>query len=250
MINQLTKSKLWLTLALTTTVSIASASAASYTESTVTNGGTITGKVSFSGTDPDPVSYSVAKDIATCGSSQRILDFVRVKNGGLNDAVVYLANVKSGKAFPTLNGNLEQKGCKFLPYLSVMHNNDSVDAVNSDPVMHNIHTYELISAGNKFAKKTAFNVSQPKIGTVTKTIDMKRGNGMKVECDAHDFMHAFVFVAKNPYYAVVKQDGTFSIDNVPPGDYKIMAWHGTLGEEKGNVTVTESGNVSFNFEYK
>ncbi|MDP6190778.1 MAG: hypothetical protein QF872_08220, partial [Gammaproteobacteria bacterium] len=145
-----------------------------------------------------------------------------------------------------LGSQVEQKGCEFLPFLSVMHNKGDYAAINSDPVLHNIHTYEMIGR----AKKTIFNISQPEIGTINKTIKLKRGAGMKVECDAHDFMHAYVFVAKNPYYALVSEDGTFKIDNVPAGKYKIMAWHGSLKEQKGKVTVTANGETTIDFNFK
>ncbi|MCK5426008.1 MAG: hypothetical protein KAI89_11570 [Emcibacter sp.] len=220
--------------------------AAKYTEAPVANGGSVVGKITFSGDDPAPQTYAVTKDNAVCGDAAREIDFVKVNNGALNDVVVYLDKVKTGKAFPALDIKVDQKACAFDPYFTVMHNEGTIEATNSDSVMHNIHTYEMIGR----AKKTAFNVSQPEPGTITKAVKFKRGSGMKIECDAHDFMHSFVFVAKNPYYAVVNADGTFEIGDVPAGTYKIKTWHGTLGENKGKVTVTAGGSVTWDFEYK
>lgn len=225
------------------------AGAAAYKVVDVANGGSISGKVSFSGTDPAPKIYAITKDNDTCGTGNREIDFVRVTNGALNDTVVYLKKVKSGKDFsadidkPSIN----QKKCGFIPFLSVMKNKDKLEVRNSDPVLHNIHTYEIIGK----AKKTVFNISQPpELTTINKTVKLKRGTSMKLECDAHDFMHGFVFVAKNPYFAVVKEDGSYLIDNVPPGKYKIIAWHGFLGEKKGKVTVDAGGKASVDFTYK
>ena len=73
---------------------------------------------------------------------------------------------------------------------------------------------------------------------------------MKIECDAHDFMHGFVFVAKNPYYAKVAEDGTYTIDNIPAGKYKIMAFHGTLGTQKGKATVIAGATQTVDFGFK
>lgn len=221
--------------------------AAKYKVTTVTDGGTITGKVTFKGKDPAPTIYPITKDNNVCGTGDRKIDYVKVNKGALNDSVVYLTKVKAGKKFDPIKGNINQDKCTFIPFLSVMTNNQNMGAKNSDPVLHNIHTYEMIGR----SKKTIMNISQPKQGAVTnKKIKLKRGAAMKLECDAHDFMHGFVFVAKNPYYAVVAKDGSFSIKDVPAGKYKINAWHGTLGIKKGKVEVKANGTVTMNFEYK
>jgi len=242
------KSLLSLTGVLTLSLcsSLALNASAAYKTVSVTNGGSISGKVSFTGKDPAPKIYAITKDNGTCGTGNRTIDFVKVSNGGLADAVVYLTKVKQGKAFEEKKGGVKQKNCEFTPFMNVMTNNQSFDAVNDDPVLHNIHTYELIGR----AKKTVFNVSQPQKGTVSKKVKLKRGAAMKIECDAHDFMHGFVFVAKNPYYAVVDAEGHYKIDNIPPGKYKINAWHGTLGMKKAKVKVSANGSAEVNFSFK
>ncbi len=225
------------------------AGAASYKVIKVENGGAISGKVIFKGKDPDPKIFAITKDPETCGTGNRMVDFVKVNNGALNDVVVYLSKVKQGKAFQKdqAGGDINQKGCAFAPFLQVMQNGAEVSVLNSDPVSHNIHTYEILGR----AKKTVFNVSQPDQNSVIKkTVKLRRGTAMKIECDQHDFMQGFVFVAKNPYYAVVGDDGSFSIDNIPPGKYKINAWHGTLKNQKSKVTVAAGGKATVNFEFK
>jgi hypothetical protein len=220
---------------------------AAYKVIDVTNGGSISGKINFTGKDKAPQVYKVAKDTDTCGSANRVIDYVDVKNGVLRNVVVYLDKVKTGKQFDKIEAKIDQKGCNFMPFMSVMTNDTNFQATNSDPVLHNIHTYEIMGR----AKKTVMNVSQPKQGaTTTKKVKLKRGAGMKLECDAHDFMHGFVFVAKNPYYAVVADDGTYTIDNIPAGKYKIKAWHGTLGEQKGKTTITAGATNTVDFTFK
>lgn len=223
--------------------------AADYKVASVSNGGKITGKVTFSGTDEAPTSYPITKNPEVCGTGSREIDFVKVNNGALNDAVVYLEKVAEGKDWSADVGKalVDQKKCAFSPFLGVMRDGASLPVQNSDPVLHNIHTYEIMGK----AKRTVFNVSQPpEVKVINKEVGLKRGVSMKLECDAHDFMHGFTFVAKNPYYAVVKDNGTFSIDGVPPGTYTIKAWHGTLGEQKGSVTVAAGGSATTNFEFK
>lgn len=228
------------------------AQSADYKEGTVSNGGTITGSVKFAGKDQPPKVYGITKDNDVCSTGERKIDYVRVKDGHLMDTVVYLEKVKTGKPFPADIGDgvLDQKGCEFKPFLQVMKNKSKLSATNSDPVLHNIHTYELIRGDAKGPKKTVFNVSQPKPGTVTNLIKMKRGPAIKVECDAHDFMHGFVFVAKNPYFAKVGEDGEYTINNVPPGKYKIKAWHGMLKSQKASVTVNAGGSATVDFTFK
>ncbi len=245
--------KLLLPLCLATLSAVSMAGhGADYKEAAVSNGGSITGVVNFTGKDKPAKVYSVAKDNDVCGTDKRTIDFVRVVNGHLLDTVVYLAKVKEGKPYAADVGDItiNQKGCEFSPYLQIMKNKATLSAVNEDPVLHNIHTYELIRGDAKGPKKTIFNISQPDPNTVKNRVKMRKGSAMKVECDAHDFMHAFVFVAKNPYYAVVKEDGTFSIDNVPPGKYTIKAWHGMVKNKKAKIEVKAGAATTIDFTMK
>ncbi len=226
------------------------AQAAKYTEIEVTDGGSIVGSVSAGDAAPESKSYTISKDTGICGTGTREVNFVTVNDQGmLMDSVVFLSKVKEGKPMPAELATLtmEQKNCRFEPFLGVMSNLGEFTAVNDDATLHNIHTYEQI--GN--ARRTVMNVSQPNAGdVVTKEIKLRKGDGMKVECDAHDFMHAFVFVAKNPYFSVVDENGHFEITDVPPGEYDIMVWHGQLGEVKGGkVTVTANGETTVDLSY-
>ena len=242
-------SKPILAAALIATALAAPAQAAKYKTVAVKNGGTITGKVSFTGKDPAPKDFAVTKNPEVCGSADRKIDFVKVNNGALEEAVVYIAKIKAGKAFPeklTKPFKLDQHNCAFHPFLGAMANGQKLDVVNSDPVLHNIHTYEQIGR----AKRTVFNVSQPDKGTIVKKVKLRRGTSMKIECDAHDFMHGFMFVAKNPYFAVVKDDGSYAIKDVPPGKYTLKVWHGTLGTKKTKITVAAGATATHDFTFK
>ncbi len=238
-----------LTLLLVSSATL-SVNAAAYKVIDVKDGGSVSGKISFTGTDPDPLIYAVTKDQDVCGSEDRQIDFVKVNNGMLGDVVVFLDKVKKGKAFvnsDTGKGNLDQKNCEFFPFLQIMYNNKEMSVLNSDTVSHNIHAYEQIGR----ARKTVFNISQPdKDSLIKKKIKLKRGTTMKLECDQHDFMHGFVYVAKSPYFAVVGKDGSYTIDNIPAGKYTIKAWHGTLGTKKSKVNVDGGKTASVDFEFK
>ena len=227
---------------------VSGAAEAKYAVKAVSNGGTVSGKVALGSAKADTKKFTISKNPEICGTGTRSVPLVRANGDALNDAVVYLDKVKEGKAFPAglKKITLNQSKCEFAPYLSVMANQGELEAINSDPVLHNIHTYELIGR----ARRTVMNVSQPEKGNmVTKKIKLRRGAGMKVECDAHDFMHAFVFVAKNPYFAVVNDKGEFEIKDIPPGEYTIKVWHGVLGEKSGKVKVSAGGKATVDFSY-
>ncbi len=221
----------------------------------VANGGTITGTVTLKKAAPKSAHkvYNIKKDTAVCGSGERIVDYVQTNGKALLNTVVYLTKVKQGKDWGDTPAevNIDQQGCEFKPFLSIVQNGGKVTAVNSDPVLHNIHTYELMTGTLKGPKKTVSNVSQPDQGSkVTKTVKLKKGDAMKVECDAHDFMHGFVFVAKNPYFAMVDGDGNYTINNVPPGKYKIKAFNGFLKPGKGKAVVKGGDTVTVDIKMK
>jgi hypothetical protein len=216
----------------------------------VTDGGTISGRVTFKGTPPTNTRKLITKDFDICGKGEReIPEVVVSKDGGLQETVVFIRKVDKGKAWAKPKGEeflLDQKGCRFIPYLQIIPRDETLVVQNSDPVLHNIHVRELIGR----ARRTMFNFGQPKQGQrVPKKIHTIRSNNIKVECEAHDFMHGWMFAAKNPYYAVTKPDGSFSIDQVPPGEYAIHAWHPNLGTKKSKVAVPPAGKADVNFEF-
>ncbi|MBE9475585.1 MAG: hypothetical protein IME92_00470 [Proteobacteria bacterium] len=226
------------------------ASAKGYKEVEVSDGGSFVGTVSAGAAEAETRSYTISKDPEICGEGSREVPFVQINDTGmLMNAVVFLTDVDEGKAFnkDEINLTLTQEKCEFAPALGVMANKGELTAINSDHTLHNIHTYEQIGK----ARRTVMNVSQPNAGDeVTKVVKLRRGNGMKVECDAHDFMHSFVYVAKNPYYSVVNADGGFSIDGIPAGTYEVVMWHGFLGEvEVGEVTISAGGEATMELTY-
>lgn len=240
-----------MSVAVATFALTANAEAAKYKEGSVDNGGSVSGHVAIGGAQPLVKTFTITKDPQACGDGSREVSEVRANNGALLDAVVYIDKIKKGKPFPAgLNKvTINQEKCAFKPFLSVMKNKGELEAINSDATLHNIHTYEFMDAMNK-KRRTVLNVSQPEKGNiVTKKIKMRRGVGMKVECDAHDFMHAYVFVASNPYFSVVDDNGNFEIKDIPPGKYAIKVWHGFLGTREGTVEIAAGGAAKVDFSY-
>ena len=73
---------------------------------------------------------------------------------------------------------------------------------------------------------------------------------IRVKCNIHRWMHAFIGVVDNPYFAVTGADGSFEIRNLPPGDYVIEAWHETLGTQEQKITVLPQGKTTASFTFK
>lgn len=223
-----------------------------YEAITVSGAGTIKGGVAFKGSPPPPKRMLITKDKEVCGEGYREIREVEVKNSGLGGVVVFIDGIQKGKAWkepakePAWGGYvLDQKGCVFIPYIQVVPKGVQLIMRNSDPVLHNTHAYELIGT----ARRTLFNLAQPNPGDITKEIKLRREQQIKVECDAHDFMHAWIFVADNPYYQVTDEKGSFEIGDVPPGTYKLKVWHPTLGAKEKEVKVADGAKVEVSFEF-
>lgn len=221
--------------------------AAAYEVAPVADGGSVAGRVLFKGAPPSPKRMLIAKNKEVCGEGYREIVEVAVNNGALENAVVVIDGIAKGKAWVAAQQRplLDQKGCRFIPGMMVVPKGGDLDILNSDPVLHNIHTYEILGS----ARRTLFNFGQPNQGSkLTKPIKVRRGEWVKVECDAHDFMHAWMFAAPSPYVAVTPADGSFAIADVPPGRYKVRAVHPVLGVTEGEVTVPAKGKAEITFE--
>ena len=217
--------------------------AAKYQEGEVSGAGAIQGSVVYHG----PVKTRTVlptKDKSVCGRIRKEPLVVVGDGGAVKDSVVFLKNVVAGKPWPKMSGGgrpvLDQKGCKFAPHVQVARQG-KIDIVNSDPVLHNTHGY--------YGKRTAFNVALPiQDGKVTKLL--RSPGEVRVDCDAHGWMLAWIYVVDNPYFAQTGEDGTFSITDVPPGEYTLAVWQEELGLTETPVVVAADGTTEMSVELK
>jgi len=221
-----------------------------YEEAAVSDGGAITGKISFKGKVPDPQHFLVLKNPDVCGK-ERDFPFVRVKDGALQNVVVVIEGIEKGKPFTHAPTEFIGKECTFLPFVSIV-TKKGVEGwpvfkiENTDTVIHNPHTFALAGA----TRTTLFNVALPEKGSkLEKEMRNRKGNVIKLECDQHDFMHSWTRVVEHPYFAVVDDAGAFKIDGVPAGKYKLVAWHPILGEQTAEVTVAAKGSAKADFTF-
>jgi len=220
-----------------------------YRETTVAKGAAIQGVVKFLGKVPAPKKILISKNNEQCGNGNREIQWVAVADGNrLRNVAVYIAKIDHGKKWnhPKNGYMLDQQECRFLPDFFAVPKGETLRILNSDPILHNIHTYEIV----KRVRRTMFNEGQPYKGfEFTKRIHTRRSNIVKIECDAHNFMHAWIFVPENPYYDLVNEEGEFAIDDIPAGSYVVKAWHPTLGEKVTKVTLAAGQKLKLDFEF-
>jgi hypothetical protein len=212
--------------------------------------GNVSGKINFKGAapsrqiikmsaDPKCLKMHGGKDVP---SEQAIVN----ANNTLKDVFVYVKKGLEGKSFPTPADKvtIEQKGCQYMPHVLGIMTKQQLEIINDDPVIHNIHALPKNNA--------AFNIGQPKMGQRnTKTFD-KPEIMVKVKCDVHPWMGAWVGVLSNPYYAVSDDKGNFTIKGLPAGEYDLEAWHEKFGTQTLHVKVGagDTGNSDFTFNNK
>ncbi len=202
--------------------------AAAYEVAPVADGSTINGKVTYQGEVPTK-RIIPTKDQQVCGEPR---DEPLVKVGpdkGVAETIVYLKGVAKGKPLekPAQKPEIVNHNCRFEPHVQAFPVG-TVVIVNADPVMHNTHGF--------LDKQTVFNVALPVKGQRIEKPLNKPGI-MRIECDTHGWMQSWVLAAENPYYAVTRKDGTFSIADVPPGSYTLVAWQEYTGATEVPVTV-------------
>lgn len=230
---------------------------ASYQEVNVSNGGVINGRIWFSGDYPKPQKMRVTKDPTVCGTSKFSEDFVvSPETKGLKNVVVSLLNVKSGKkrqirvSDPQMNEphlitpnepiQLDQKSCSYVPHVQLAFAGGKLIVTNNDGILHNIHTY--------IDNTTFFNLAQPVFRKQINRDLPSRPGLITVKCDVHDWMNAYIIIVDHPYFAISDKDGKYTIAEVPPGRYKIQAWHEALGVMEKEVTVKSGETATVNYE--
>lgn len=204
---------------------------AAYEVAAVTNGGTIDGIITLSGTPPAGAMIKVTKNQDYCGTSIPDPAYTVGAGGGLENVIVYLKDITKGKAAPSDPLALVNEHCMFSPRAQGAMVGESVKISSNDPVLHNTHPQ------NAETNATIYNIALPFKGfSVTKPLPGSPGL-IKVKCDAHEWMHAWIMELEHPYYATTGADGHFTIKDVPPGTYTLVAWHEAAGEKSEPVVV-------------
>jgi plastocyanin len=164
--------------------------------------------------------------------------------GSLANAFVYVKGGLEGKRFetPSTPVVVDQNGCWFRPRVLGIQTNQLLQVTNSDPVTHNIHPMAEINREWNHSQGAG---DAPLARKFTKPEVM-----IRVKCNIHSWMHAYIGVVDNPYFAVSKDDGSYSISNLPAGTYTLGIWQESLGTEEREVTVAPHANTLVNIAFK
>lgn len=210
-----------------------------YEGGAVSDGGTISGVVKFKGTAPASKKLEVNKDKEVCAKTAKTDPTLIVSGGHLVNAVVSITDLKKGKKMEPQKVTLEQDGCEYKPHVLAFTAGSSVDILNPDGILHNVHSYSKVNS--------AFNMAQPKFKK-TLTVKIDKPEAINLKCDVHGWMSGWLFVAENPYFSVTDKTGGFKLADVPPGTYTLEVWHETLGKQTQKVTVKSKEEVKVTFE--
>ena len=219
---------------------LVAAPAGAYEVAAVQDGGTVTGTLKFVGTPPklDPIRVNKNRDV--CGEQKLAEALVLSAEKGVKGGVVLIEGVARGKKG---GGDvvLDNNQCVFVSHVTAVELKERVAIRNSDPILHNTHGFR--------GAPTVFNVALPTKGQeIEVTKYLKNPGVVRVLCDAHPHMSAWLIVHDSPYFAVTDDKGAFRITDVPPGTYKVTMWHAGFrpksADKDGRPTYDEPRTVT------
>jgi hypothetical protein len=207
-------------LMLTVTVG-ARAQDSTYQTVNVSDGGSISGLVKWSGPVPAEATLPVSKDAAVCDpQSHKRVSLERLivgPQGGVANTVVFLRNISAGKAFPSTPSRplINQIQCRYFPHVLLVPQNSDLDIKSSDATLHTVH----------MEGAATYNLPFPFPNQIA-TRNMSSAGLVTLKCNGgHVWMNAEVWVIPHPYYTLSNESGKFELTDVPPGEYELIAWH-------------------------
>ena len=207
----------------------------------------ITGTVVFDGKPPalKPLSMDADPACAKKHTAPVPSEMLVLGNGNaMGNILVWVSKgLPSGKTFPVPKTPvvLYQNGCVYKPHVMGIMVGQTYRILNSDGVLHNIHTLPKINP--------SFNKGMPATLKEATTVFAKPEDVFHIKCDVHPWMSAYVAVFTHPFFSVTGTDGKFTISGLDPGTYEITAWHERLGTQTASITVGANETKSQNFKF-
>ncbi len=211
--------------------------------------GSITGTVKLDGTAPHMKGIDMSKDPwctkQNANNPARLQLVVVGANNGLDNVVLYISEGPSGSAQkPSAVPVFDQKNCMYVPHVLAMDVGEQYKVITSDQTAHNIHPDPNPMTGN-----IPWNRSQPPGAPPIVESWKHEEVAIPVKCNIHPWMHGWFVVVKGPY-ATTDENGSYKIENLPPGSYTVTAWQETYGKMTQNVTVSAGQPAKLDFTFK
>ena len=211
--------------------------------------GKITGTVKLDGAAPHMKGIDMSKDPYCvkqhANDTPHLEGVVAGANGGLENVVLYISDWSGPAQTSTEVPVFNQKNCMYTPHVLALDAGQTFKVASSDQTTHNIHPLPNPMTGN-----IPWNQSQPP-GAAPIEKSWKAVEVIPVKCNIHPWMNGWHVVVKGPY-ATTDANGTYTINNVPPGSYTVTAWQETYGTQTQKVTVAagKPGTADFTFRAK
>jgi plastocyanin len=204
----------------------------------------IVGTITLQGTPPPNLSINMSSDPYCMKAGAATTSTFVVSDGGLENVFVYVKDGLGTLKFPVPSTPvvLDQKGCWYTPRVLGIQVGQSLDIVNSDETLHNVHATPMANR--------EFNRGQGLKGLKSTTTFTTPEVMVPFKCDVHRWMNAWVGVLEHPFYAVSGKGGTFALAGLPPGTYTIEAWHEKLGAQTQMVTIGAKESKTITFAFK
>jgi plastocyanin len=206
--------------------------------------GTIKGRITFTGKEPGNRVIRMGMDpmCAAANSGKRPVNEVYLVGGnnGLGNVFVKLEGSFPATPVPSQPVEIDQVACIYKPRVIGARVGQALRLKNADNLMHNVHSDS--------AKGNGFNFAEP-IKGMQRDITLKDEEMLRIACDVHRWMTAWVGVVSHPYFAVSDVEGTFTIANVPAGKRTLTAWHEAFGVLTKPVEVKAGQTATVDFVY-
>src|ERR1039458_5613073 len=209
--------------------------------------GKISGTVKLDGAAPHMKGIDMSKD-PYCSKAHatdpgHLETYVVGANGGLENVVLYISDWTGNAQTSTTVPEFNQKNCMYTPHVLALDTGQTFKVVTSDQTTHNIHPLPNPMTGN-----IPWNQSQPP-GAQPVEKSWKAAEVIPVQCNIHPWMHGWHVVVKGPY-ATTDSSGNYTINNVPPGNYTVTAWHEAAGTQTQKVTVAGGAAATAHFTFQ
>src|SRR5438445_7275143 len=207
---------------------------------------TITGTVKLTAAPPAMPVLQMSAD-PYCASQHASApakdeEVVAGPGGELENVFVYIKQINGNFPPSTTPVVIDQHGCQYHPHVLALQVGQPLQIKNSDNTLHNIHALPTVNS--------QFNEGQPVQGMVsTKKFDKPEITPFKVKCDVHGWMKAWMAVLPHPFYSISQANGTYTISNLPPGSYTLVAWHEKYGAKEQQITVDAKESKAVNFTF-